>query len=141
MTGYAPVDVAEYRIDTTSPGHASSAIYFLTPDGIACNFRSGGAQCTGNNFPAIPPAPSNPSSGLKLVNWIGTSTKLQQTNNPIASDGRALGQQIRTLPPFHTLTVDGATCGVDDKKMAACKDSQGRGFVLSPAWSGWIPKV
>jgi len=45
------------------------------------------------------------------------------------------------LSPFHTLTVFGVTCGVDDKKMTACKDPQGRGFVLSPSWSGWIPKA
>jgi hypothetical protein len=42
------------------------------------------------------------------------------------------------LPPSRGT---GVTCGVDDKKMTACKDSQGWGFVLSSEWSGWIPKV
>ena len=67
MTGYTPVVAAEYRIDTTSPGHASSATYFLTPDGITCNFRSGGAQCTGNNFPAVPPAALRASGSTRYA--------------------------------------------------------------------------
>src|SRR5882757_9154285 len=43
--------------------------------------------------------------------------------------------------PFHSITFNGATCGVDDSGTTACEDSQGRGFILSPAWSGWLPKV
>jgi len=47
----------------------------------------------------------------------------------------------KQLPAFHTIIVNGVTCGVDDKKMTACKDPQGRGFILSPAWSGWLPNL
>ncbi|MBZ4620668.1 hypothetical protein GBO18_12020, partial [Mycobacterium avium subsp. hominissuis] len=36
---------------------------------------------------------------------------------------------------------DGVVCGVDDSGTTACKDPQGRGFVLSPHGSGWLPHV
>ncbi|MFA4083404.1 hypothetical protein ONA92_17040 [Mycobacteroides salmoniphilum] len=134
LSSYTPVNIADYRIDTTSPGHPSSGTYFLTPDGITCNFPTLAAQCTGNNFPGVPPAATG-------VNWVGTMTQLRQTGDSIASGGIALGQQIKTLPPFHSITVSDVTCGVDDKGTTACKDPQGRAFVLSPSWSGWIPKV
>ncbi|WP_155769503.1 hypothetical protein [Mycobacterium asiaticum] len=135
ISRYTPVNIADYRINTTTPGHPSSEIYFLTPDGITCNFPIGAAQCSGNNLPAIPPA-----SGLNEVNWIGTDTGLKKTTEgPIS--GVVHGQQVKTLPPFHSITLSGVICGVDDAKMTACKDAQGRGFVLSPAGSGWLPKV
>lgn len=51
MSGYTPVNIADYRIDMTTPGHPSSGIYFLTPDGILCVFPIGAAQCSGNNLP------------------------------------------------------------------------------------------
>lgn len=140
LSGYTPVNIADYRIDTTTPGHPSSGTYFLTPDGITCNFPIGAAQCSGNNLPGVPPATSNPAAGINMVNWVGTDTGLKQTNEGPASDV-INGQQIKTLPPFHSITVSGVICGVDDKKMTACKDPQGRGFVLSPAWSGWLGKI
>ncbi|RIS84933.1 hypothetical protein D2E54_06285, partial [Mycobacteroides abscessus] len=61
--------------------------------------------------------------------------------DPAPASGVVLGQQIKALPPFHSITVSDVTCGVDDKGTTACKDPQGRAFVLSPSWSGWIPKV
>jgi hypothetical protein len=67
-------------------------------------------------------------------------TGLKQTNEGSPTDAFN-GQRIRMLPPLHKITVDGATCGVDDEGTTACKDAQGRGFILSPAWSGWLPKV
>lgn len=140
LDGYAPVDIADYRIDTTTPGHLSSGTYFLTPDGVVCNFTSLQPQCRGNNLPALPPAASDPSRGLNRSNWIGTVTGLKQTNEESPTDAFH-GQPIKTLPPFHSITVGGAVCGVDDKGTTACKDAQGRGFILSPAWSGWLPKV
>jgi hypothetical protein len=140
LSGYTPVNISDYRIDTTTPGHPSSGTYFVTPDGVICNFSSLQPQCRGNNFPAVPPAASDPARGLNRVNWIGTVTGLKQTNegspvNPVN------GQPIKTLPPFHSITVGGAICGVDDKGTTACKDAQGGGFVLSPQGSGWLPKV
>ncbi|MGC7358062.1 hypothetical protein RA989_19565, partial [Mycobacteroides abscessus subsp. massiliense] len=50
-------------------------------------------------------------------------------------------RQDPTLPAYHSITVNGVICGVDDKGTTACKDPQGRGFVLSKQGSGWIPKI
>ncbi|MBS9535178.1 hypothetical protein KIH27_16445 [Mycobacterium sp. M1] len=50
-------------------------------------------------------------------------------------------QPIKTLPPFHSIALGGVICGVDDAGTTACKDPQGRGFVLSPKGSGWLPHV
>jgi hypothetical protein len=140
MSGYTSVNIADYRIDTTTPGHPSSGTYFVTPDGVICNFSTVQAQCSGNNLPGVPPAVSQPADGNSAVNWIGTRTGLKQTNDsPVPNPFN--GQQIKVLPPFHSITVSGMICGVDDKSTTACKDSQGRGFILSPSWSGWLPKV
>lgn len=108
--------------------------YFVTPDGISCTFSRApaAAGCTGNNFPSDRPAAANPPEG---VNSIRTDAGLRQTNTPIASE---IGPSFKTLPPFHTLTVDGVMCGVDDAQTTACKDPQGRAFVLSPRGSGWL---
>lgn len=140
FSSYVPVDIADYRIDTTTPGMPSSGTYFVTPDGVVCEFTTLQAQCRGNNLPAIVPAASDPSRGLNRVNWIGTLTGLKQTNEG-ATQNPINGQSIQTLPPLHSITVGGAVCGVDDAGTTACKDKQGRGFILSPTWSGWLPKV
>lgn len=141
LNGYAPVNVADYTLDATTPGMPSSKIVFLTPDGIPCNFVIDQAQCTGNNFPAVPPVKSDPSRGIDGTNWVGTSTGLQQTSNPSITGNTFRGQPIKTLPPFHSISLFGMICGVDDARTTACKDAQGRGFILSPSWSGWLPKV
>ncbi|MCV7358930.1 hypothetical protein [Mycolicibacterium fluoranthenivorans] len=140
MTAYAPVDILDYAIDTTTPGMPSSEIYFATPDGVICNITAVQAQCSGNNLPAIPPAVSDPSRNFNRVNWIGTASGLKQTNEG-AVPNPLNGQTIKTLPPLHSISAFGALCGVDDKGTTACKDSRGRGFVLSPQGSGWLPKV
>jgi len=140
LSGYTPVDVVDYRIDTTTPGHPSSGTYFITPDHVVCNFSTLQPQCRGNNFPAVPPAASDPARGLNRANWIGTVTGLKQTNEGSPPDVFN-GQPIKTLPPLHSISVGGAVCGVDDKGTTACEDSQGRGFVLSPQGSGWMPNV
>ena len=140
LSGYTPVNIADYRVDTTTPGHPSSGTYFVTPDGVICNFSSLQPQCRGNNFPAVPPAASDPARGLNRANWIGTVTGLKQTNEGTPTNV-VNGHPIKTLPPLHSITVGSAVCGVDDAGMTACKDSQGRAFVLSPQGSGWLPKV
>lgn len=135
LSKYTPANPQDYEIPFTTPGHPPVPMfYFLTPDGISCKFSNGpaAAGCTGNNFPGIPPAASNPSEG---VNSIRTDIGLRQTNTPIAT---ANGPSFKTLPPFHTLTVDGVICGVDDAQTTACRDPQGRAFVLSPRGSGWL---
>lgn len=132
---YPPVDISDYAEDVSTPGMPMPQVYFNTPDGVACNFLSGQAQCIGNNLPGLPPA-SPTSKGGPRVNWIGTSSGLKPV---VPSDERSA--DVRTLPAMHSITVDGVTCGVDGSGMTACRDPQGRGFILSPTWSGWLPKV
>ncbi|WP_156749715.1 hypothetical protein [Mycobacterium sp. E1747] len=137
INSFTPVNVADYTIGLPNTGRTPlNTVYFLTPDGRTCDFFSGQAQCTGNNFPGVPAATE---SGT--VNAIGTTSGLSQTNDPIAANGRVYGHPLKTLPPFHSITVDGVICGVDNSGMTARKDPQGRGFVLSPKGSGWLPHV
>lgn len=137
----SPVNVRDYTIDVPNPGRPPlPTVYFLTPDGVVCNYTPDQAQCTGNNLPAVPPAPSNPNAGITGVNWIGTTTGLKQTNE--GEPSRVIdGQPVKTLPAGHSITVNGIICGVDNAGTTACKDAQGRGFVLSPKGSGWLPHV
>jgi hypothetical protein len=141
LSTYAAVNAADYTIDIPNPGRSPlQTVYFLTPDGVICSFISDEAICRGNNFPAIPPATANPGASSSAVNWIGTTTGLKQTNE--GEQSRViLGQPIKTLPPSHSITVKGIICGVDNSGTTACKDPQGRGFVLSPQGSGWLPHV
>lgn len=142
ISEYTSVTVADYIIEIPNTGRAPiKQVYFLTPDGITCDFSAGQAQCTGNNFPAVPPAPNDPSRGITGANWVGTMTGLKQTNAQIAEGNAVQGSPIKTLPPLHSITVDGVICGVDGAGTTACKDPQGRGFVLSPKGSGWLPHV
>lgn len=139
LGGYTSVDVHDYEIEIATPGMSHGQVYFLTPDGITCAFGSPpGAGCTGNNFPGVAPQRQDPARGVIRVNSISTDFGLRPTNAPISSDNKVHDHPIKVLPPFHSITVNGVTCGVDDKKMTACKDPQGRGFLLSPAWSGWL---
>lgn len=141
LSGYIPANVKDYEISVPNPGRSPDAtVYFLTPDGIVCKFTLDQASCIGNNLPAIPPAASNPEAGMNGVNWIGTASGLNQTSG--GEPSRVInGQTIKTLPPSHSLTVNGFICGVDNSGTTACKDPQGRGFVLSPHGSGWLPHV
>lgn len=137
ISNYTAVNSSDYAIETTTPGHPGIGTYFLTPDGIVCGFSPGETVgCTGNNFPNVPPQEWKPEAGITGVNSIDTVSGLSATNAPISMDGTVHGHPVKTLPPFHSITVDGITCGVDDEKTTACRDAQGRGFILSPAWSG-----
>lgn len=135
LSGYTPVDIADYRIDTTTPGIPSARVVFLTPNGVSCSFPILAAGCTGRDLPGIP----NKSDGE--YTYISTDSGIQAVGSTPYVNDTLRGQQIKTLPPFHSITVSGVTCGVNDKGTTACKDPQGRAFVLSPSWSGWIPKV
>lgn len=141
LSTYAPANTKDYQISVPNPGRQpEQTVYFLTPDGIVCKFTLDQASCSGNNLPAIPPAASNPDAGINGVNSIGTTSGLKQTSGGEPSHV-ILGQPIKTLPPEHSLTVNGFVCGVDNSGTTACKDPQGRGFVLSPHGSGWLPHV
>lgn len=138
---YAGVNPADYVITYDTPGIAVSGTYFLTPDGISCSIiAAAAAGCSGNNFPGVPPAAPT-EGGTPRVNAISTSSPIHPGGDTTGADGTIQGQPIKTLPPFHSLSLGGVTCGVDDAGTTACKDPQGRGFVLSPKGSGWLPHV
>lgn len=140
---YTPVNPEDYAQQLDNPGRPNKRTdyFFATPDGVRCLFgQPAAAACNGNNLPGIPPAICDPGQHIFQQNSISTSRGVQQTSlsGPPCAVSTSLG---KLLPPFHTLTVYGVTCGVDDAGTTACKDPQGRGFVLSPSWSGWIPKI
>jgi hypothetical protein len=139
LSDYTPVNAQDYAIAFDNPGRQPTMTdYFLTPNGIVCVIDDGGAACFGNNLPSIP-ALEDPDS---RVTYIDTQKGLYQSLNTGYVDGATIhGQQIHTLPAAHSITVAGTVCGVSNSGTTACKDSQGRGFILSPAWSGWLPKV
>lgn len=141
LSGYTPVAVSDYTIDVPNPGRPPlQTVYFLTPDGVICSFISDEATCRGNNLPAIPPAAASPNASSSAVNWIGTTTGIRQTNE--GEQSRVIdGKPVKTLAPSHSITVNGIVCGVDNSGTTACKDPQGRGFVLSPHGSSWLPHV
>jgi hypothetical protein len=143
MSSYTPVNPDDYSWQTDNPGRPTklTTYGFDTPDGIRCTFgQPPGASCGGNNLPSITPAMCDPTQAIYRYNVISTSQGVQQWPRGASncSDGPP---PHKVLPPFHTLTVYGVTCGVDDAGTTACKDPRGRGFVLSPSWSGWLPKV
>ncbi|MCV7235666.1 hypothetical protein [Mycobacterium branderi] len=143
MSSYASVKPDDYAQQLDNPGRPNklTGYYFNTPDGIQCSFdQLPAAICTGNNLPAIPAPKCDPAKRIYPVNTISTQSGLSKTSGSSCNDN-SFGKTNKVLPPFHKLTVYGVTCGVDDKKMTACKDPQGRGFVLSPSWSGWLPHV
>jgi hypothetical protein len=143
MSSYSPASPDDYAQQLDNPGRPEkrTEYFFRTPDGVRCLFgQPPGAACYGNNLPGIPAAICDSTQEVFRQNSIGTSRGVQQSplSGPTCSVSASLD---KVLPPFHTLTVYGVTCGVDDKGTTACKDPQGRGFVLSPSWSGWLPKV
>jgi hypothetical protein len=140
MSGWTAVNVKDFEVDTTTPGRPSTGTYFLTPDGIICGFATfpPAAGCTAEQLPGVPPL-TEPKPGL--FQSIATDRPPKTTNGSIGQDGKVHGNPVNTLPPFHTITVDGTTCGVDDAGTTACKDADGRGFVLSPNGSSWLSKV
>ncbi|MGD1240192.1 hypothetical protein [Mycobacterium seoulense] len=139
LSGYAPVNPSDYSITYPNSGRPTplQLIAFISPDGVACAFGNPpSAGCTGNNLPGLPPAAPSSSGAPRLIS-ISTGSAPRPTGTPLDTNG----QPLKTLPPFHSLTVDGVICGVDNSGMTACKDPQGRGFVLSPHGSTWLPHV
>lgn len=144
LGSYTPVNVADYSIELSNAGRpqTSSRVYFLTPDGNACVIDPASADCTGNNFAGVPPDTETSAQGAHGANWIGTNTPLQQTGTPVASDDHTVqGHPVRPLPALHSLTVGGTICGVDNASTTACKDPQGRGFIISPQGTFSLPHV
>jgi hypothetical protein len=141
ISSYASVNASEYAVTVDTPGISHTETFFLSPDGVVCTVRPGsGAACGGNNLPGIPPAAPT-SGGTPRVNLIGTDGPVKPSSGFLGTSDTVHGQHIKNLPSFHSITVGGVVCGVDDSGTTACKDSQGRGFVLSPHGSGWLPHV
>ncbi|MHA3022960.1 hypothetical protein ACXPWS_22210 [Mycobacterium sp. BMJ-28] len=146
LSGYTPVNPDDYAQQLTSPGRPDdrTGYFFTTPGDVHCSLDPFPlAVCTGNDLPGVQPAQCDPDRHRFPVNTISTDRGLSKTagrscNDTAASDDSSPN---KVLPPFHTLTVYGVTCGVDDLGTTACKDPQGRGFVLSPSWSGWLAKI
>jgi hypothetical protein len=139
LSGYAPVNAADYTVTYPNSGRPTplQVVAFVTPDGVTCAFGNPpSAGCTGNNLPGMPPAAPS-SSGAPRLNTISTGSGPRPTGSPLDTNG----QPLKTLPPFHSITVDGVICGVDNSGTTACKDAQSRGFVLSQHGSGWLPHV
>jgi hypothetical protein len=141
IASYPPVNAGDYVIIIDTPGISHTETYFLTPDGIVCTVRPGsGAACAGNNLPGIPPASPTPG-GTPRVNLIGTDGPVQPSSGVLGTSDTVRGHPIKALPPMHSITANGVICGVDGSGTTACKDPQGRGFVLSPNGSGWLSHV
>ncbi|RIS80471.1 hypothetical protein D2E44_19085 [Mycobacteroides abscessus] len=141
MDNYTPANPDDYKTEYETPGRPGTKMTkyaFTTQDGIECGFEQRpSAGCTGVNFPSMPPAQCDPPNRKFAVYGISTNSGLQQYGDSKCD----VASKAKALQPLHTLTVYGVTCGVDDKGTTACKDPQGQAFVLSPSWSGWIPKV
>ncbi len=134
-SGYPRVDVFDYGIPLPNPPHdPTNAIYFLTPEGIPCNFHTGSVACIGS----IPGVPDNAKSPYTSVS---TDSGIQAATSTPYSDGSIQGHPIKALPPQQALAAGGAFCGVDASGATACKDSQGRGFVISQQGTRWLPRV
>jgi hypothetical protein len=131
LSHYTSVHPQDYLIAFDNPGRRPTRMtYFLSPHGVVCVIDGEGAACFGDNLPSVP-APDGRES---RVTYIDTQKGLYQSSNPGYVDGTEIrGQRIRPLTPFNSINVEGVVCGVDDKGTTACKDTQGRGFILSPA--------
>jgi hypothetical protein len=140
IDSYPPVNVQDYMIELPNPGRApTKKVYFATPDGVPCSFApssggiTGAAGCSSAHLPGVAP--------LGLYTSISTTRAPYATHSSPYTDGSIQGHKLVSLPPFRSISVDGMICGVDDKGTTACKGPQGRGFILSQSWSGWLPKV
>lgn len=139
IASYPPVNADDYAITIDTPGISHAETYFRTPDGVVCTVRpASGAACAGNNLPGIPPAAPT-TGGTPRVNVIGTDGPLHPSGGALGTSDTIQGHTIKSLPPLHSISLGGVICGVDDSGTTACKDPQGRGFVLSPHGSEWLP--
>jgi hypothetical protein len=117
-------------------------VYFLTPDANARAVNPAAADCTGNNFPGAPPNTETCAQGAHGANWIAPNIAPEPTGTPPASNDHTVhGHPLWPLPALHPITVGGSICGVDAGRTTACKDPQGRGFMISPQGSFSLPHV
>ena len=140
IDSYTPVNAKDYTIELPNPGRApTEKVFFATPDGLFCSFDPGDdaiagvAGCTGTKLPGTPAL--GPYTSISTINGPQADT-----STPFV-DGAIQGHKVAVLPPLHSIAVSEFVCGVDDKGMTACNDTKGRGFLISPSWTGWLPKV
>lgn len=139
MTGYATANPEEYKNVSVNPGRPTDSLTsynFRTPEGIRCGYIEDTATCSGNNLPGVPSAHWDPSNGFYGVNVISTNSQLRQISDSTPPD---VVDSYKTLPPFHTLTVNGITCGVNDSGTTACKKPGGGAFMISKQGVAWLP--
>jgi hypothetical protein len=141
---YTPVSTKDYGVKESSPGFTYTFTRFLGPQGMWCGFDLQlGAGCSGPKFPGV-------SVTAPLLEY-GTGNGLALTPGTFdISTGREFmmfdeipydHSQLKPLPPMHSISESGVTCGVDKADGIACLDSQGRGFVLSPQWAGRLTRT
>lgn len=136
VNAYKAVNVDEYVILLPNVGREpNKRVYFVAPDGVRCSFLMDSAGSTGDNIPGVTAKDKNPYT------YVSTGSGVQPSGSTPFVDGKIQGHELKTLPPLHSITVEGAICGVDDAGTTACKDAEGRGFVLSKLGSTWFPKV
>lgn len=77
LSGYTPVDIANYEIAFDNPGRQPTRTdYFLSPDGVVCLIDNGGAACLGNNLPGVAPV-ANPVTTVHYMDTQKASTNRQ----------------------------------------------------------------
>ncbi|MGH3970844.1 MAG: hypothetical protein ACRDTV_22715 [Mycobacterium sp.] len=135
LDGYTPVEKSDYAVQLKSyPHNPDDAVYFLTPDGIPCNFHAGAVICIGN-IPGVADKDKNPYTS------VSTDAGIQPAATTPYDNGTVQGLPIKTLAPFQSITNEAVTCGVDNGGLTACKGHGDRGFVISPQGTGWLPHV
>jgi hypothetical protein len=132
---FTPVTAQDFTVRLPlHPHDPTEALYFLTPQGIPCHFLTGAVACAGT-VPGVLPADAAPFTTVSTADGIHSATSTSYVNGTIQ------GLPIQTLPAMHSLTGGGAICGVDDAGATACRDFSGRGFVISPRGTTWLPHV
>lgn len=136
LSSNASANPSDYSVTIPNfhPHDPTNAIYFLTPEGIPCNFHTDSVECIGN-IPGVAGNDKNPYTS------VSTASGIKATPSTPYSNGSIQGQPIRPLPPMQSITVAGDLCGVDGAGSTACKDFQGRGFVISQQGARWVPHV
>lgn len=135
LSALGAVNASDYalQLPNSHPHDPSNAIYFLA-SGVPCNFHTGGVGCTGN-IPGVPDSDKGPFT------TVASDTGIQAAGSTPYGDGTVQGQPIKALGPGQSIFVSGTRCGVDPAGVVACKDFQGRGFVISPQGTTWLPHV
>jgi hypothetical protein len=135
LDSFAPVRAQDFSVRLPlHPHDPTSTLYFVTPQGVACNFLTGSVACAGN-VPGVAPADASPFTAVSTANGV------QAVASTPYSNGTIEGLPIQPLPSAHSLAGGGSICGVDNTGTTACKDSKRRGFVISPRGTAWLPNV